>query len=199
MEEYLLEIIRTGENGNIYRCLVLKTDNQKLKVRDAWTWVQIWLLSASECERRGRLYVTTCVRTCRGLQEEKLDCWILFNFLFKFENKTFHPSFSIISLLLYLNIYLFLVLLFIIPQLWKLKQLIETLRDVLRRLLYEPKNFYPDKRLWRRDEMFRDEMFRDEMFWDEFYEPASGFLHSHATNWWFRLWQYLTVQMNDLL
>ena len=39
MEEYLLEIIRTGENGNIYRCLVLKTDNQKLKVRDAWTWV----------------------------------------------------------------------------------------------------------------------------------------------------------------
>ena len=159
MEEYLLEIIRTGENGNIYRCLVLKTDNQKLKVRDAWTWVhntfnlrfgtqfnkeflrkkysylraktrskavsnkevtnkqtaktfaefrrlnnrvylciclcvylsncflcrfyvkvQIWLLSAFECERRGRLYVTTCVRTCRGLQEEKLDCWILFNF-----------------------------------------------------------------------------------------------------------------------
>ena len=38
-------------------------------------------------------------------------------FLFKFENKKFHPSFSIISLLLYLNIYLFLVLLFIIPQL----------------------------------------------------------------------------------
>ena len=114
------------------------------------------------------------MRTCRGLQEEKLDCWILLIFLFKFENKKVHPSFSIISLLLYLNIYLFLVLLFIIPQLWKLKQLIETLRDVLRRLLYGPKNFYPDKRLWRRDEMFRDEMFRDEMFWDEFYEPASG-------------------------
>ena len=66
------------------------------------------------------------------------------------------------------------ILLFIIPQLWKLKQLIETLRDVLRRLLYGPKNFYPDKGLWRRDEMFRDKMFWDEMFWDEFYGPASG-------------------------
>ena len=39
MEKYLLHIIRNGEDGNIYRCLVLKSDNQKLKVRDAWTWV----------------------------------------------------------------------------------------------------------------------------------------------------------------
>ena len=39
MEDYLFEIIRTGENGNIYRCLVLRADNQKIKVRDAWTWV----------------------------------------------------------------------------------------------------------------------------------------------------------------
>ena len=34
-----MHIIRNGEDGNIYRCLVLKSDNQKLKVRDAWTWV----------------------------------------------------------------------------------------------------------------------------------------------------------------
>ena len=34
MEEYLFDIIRTGEDGNIYRCLVLKSDNQKLKVRE---------------------------------------------------------------------------------------------------------------------------------------------------------------------
>ena len=34
-----MDIIRNGEDGNIYRCLVLKSDNQKLKVRDAWTWV----------------------------------------------------------------------------------------------------------------------------------------------------------------
>ena len=33
----LLETGRTA--GNIYRCLVLRSDNQKLKVRDAWTWV----------------------------------------------------------------------------------------------------------------------------------------------------------------
>ena len=39
IEDYLFEIIRTGENGNIYRCLVLRADNQKIKVRDAWTWV----------------------------------------------------------------------------------------------------------------------------------------------------------------
>ena len=39
MEEHLMDIIRNGEDGNIYRCLVLKSDNQKLKVRDAWTWV----------------------------------------------------------------------------------------------------------------------------------------------------------------
>ena len=39
MEDYLQHIIRIGEDGNIYRCIVLKTDNQKLKVRDAWTWV----------------------------------------------------------------------------------------------------------------------------------------------------------------
>ena len=143
MEEYLLEIIRTGENGNIYRCLVLKTDNQKLKVRDAWTWIH--------------------------------DTFNL-RFGTQFNKEFLRKKYS----------YLFLVLLFIIPQLWKLKQLIETLRDVLRRLLYGPKNFYPDKRLWRRDEMFRDEMFRDEMFWDEFYEPASGhsnlfiFIHPRA-------------------
>ena len=40
MEDYLLRSIRNGEDGNIYRCLVLKSDNQKIKVRDAWTWVQ---------------------------------------------------------------------------------------------------------------------------------------------------------------
>ena len=38
MEDYLQHIINIGEDGNIYRCIVLKTDNQKLKVRDAWTW-----------------------------------------------------------------------------------------------------------------------------------------------------------------
>ena len=39
MEQYLLNLVRNGEDGNIYRCLVLRSDNQKLKVRDAWTWV----------------------------------------------------------------------------------------------------------------------------------------------------------------
>ena len=39
MEEHLLHLVRNGEDGNIYRCLVLRSDNQKLKVRDAWTWV----------------------------------------------------------------------------------------------------------------------------------------------------------------
>ena len=45
MEQYLLDIIRTGEDGNIYRCLVLKTDNQKLKVRDAWSDSTTWRCS----------------------------------------------------------------------------------------------------------------------------------------------------------
>ena len=35
MEDYLL---RSGEDGNNY--LVLKSDNQILQVRNAWTWVQ---------------------------------------------------------------------------------------------------------------------------------------------------------------
>ena len=39
MKEYLLHLVRNGEDGAIYRCLVLRADNQKLKVRDAWTWV----------------------------------------------------------------------------------------------------------------------------------------------------------------
>ena len=39
MEEHLLHLVRNGEDGNIYRCLVLRTDTQKLKLRDAWTWV----------------------------------------------------------------------------------------------------------------------------------------------------------------
>ena len=39
MEEHLMHIIRNGEDGNIYRCLVLRSDNQKLKVRYAWNWV----------------------------------------------------------------------------------------------------------------------------------------------------------------
>ena len=38
-EEYLLHLVRNGEDGAIYRSLVLRTDNQKLKVKDAWTWV----------------------------------------------------------------------------------------------------------------------------------------------------------------
>ena len=60
-----------------------------------------------------------------------------------------------------------LVLLFIIQQLWKLKQLFETLWAVLRRLLYGSKNFFPAKRLWRRAET---------RCLDEFYGSGSGLL-----------------------
>ena len=45
MEDYLFEIIRTGENGNIYRCLVLRADNQKIKMSPFFLYyiiVAVW-------------------------------------------------------------------------------------------------------------------------------------------------------------
>ena len=45
MEDYLFEIIRTGENGNIYRCLVLRVDNQKIKMSPFFLYyiiVAVW-------------------------------------------------------------------------------------------------------------------------------------------------------------
>ena len=45
MEDYLDEIIQTGENGNIYRCLVLRADNQKIKMSPFFLYyiiVAVW-------------------------------------------------------------------------------------------------------------------------------------------------------------
>ena len=40
MEEFLEHLIRTGLKGRIYEVIVLRKANQKIKLRDAWTFVQ---------------------------------------------------------------------------------------------------------------------------------------------------------------
>ena len=93
MEQYLLNLVRNGEDGNIYRCLVLRSDNQKLKVRDAWTWVHnsfnrrfgtqipkdILRKKFSYLRRRVRLFEITSVSICRGRPKESRGFLMLFN------------------------------------------------------------------------------------------------------------------------
>ena len=77
MEEYLLHLVTNGEDGAIYRCLVLKTDNQKLKVRDAWTWVQnhfnlrFGTESTKDALRKKFSYLRTKNRTKAVLEKEE--------------------------------------------------------------------------------------------------------------------------------
>ena len=40
MEELLEQLILTGLKGRIYDIIVLRKANQKMKLRDAWTFVQ---------------------------------------------------------------------------------------------------------------------------------------------------------------